>query len=48
MSKNHVMCYALRNLKEHENNYFTHDLEIATIMHALKMWRQFLMRRKFE
>ena len=35
-------------LKDHEKNYTTHDLEIATIVHALKMWRNYLMERKFE
>jgi len=29
-------------------NYSTHDLELATIIHALKMWRHYLMGRKFE
>ena len=34
-------------LKEHEQNYPTHDLELATIIHALKMCRNYLMGRKF-
>jgi hypothetical protein len=34
--KDHVLCYESRKLKEHENNYATHDLELATIVHALK------------
>jgi hypothetical protein len=37
--KYHVVCYESRKLKEHENNYATHDLELATIVHALNMWR---------
>jgi hypothetical protein len=44
----HVICYESRKLKEHERNYATHDLELATIVHALKMWRHYLMGRKFE
>jgi hypothetical protein len=35
-------------LKEHERNYTTHDLQLAVIIHALKMWRHCLMGRKFE
>ena len=38
MEDNHVICYELRKLKEHEKNYATHDLELAAIVHALKMW----------
>ena len=35
-------------LKEHERNYATHDLELASIVHALKMWRHYLMGKIFE
>jgi hypothetical protein len=35
-------------LKEHERNYATHDLELASIVHALKMWSHYLMGKKFE
>ena len=48
MQDNDVVCYELRNLKDHENNYATHDLELVAIVHALKMWRCYLMGRKFE
>jgi hypothetical protein len=44
----HVICYDSRKLKEHEINYATQDLELATIVHALKMWRHYLMGIKFE
>jgi hypothetical protein len=44
----HVVCYESRNLKEHERLYATHDLELATIVHALKMWRHYLMAKIFE
>jgi hypothetical protein len=33
----YVACYESRKLEEHERNYATHDLELATIVHALKM-----------
>jgi hypothetical protein len=44
----YVICYDSRKLKEHEINYATHDLELETIVHALKMWRHYLMGIKFE
>ena len=37
MQDNHVVCYESRKLKEHEKNCATHDLELASIVHALKM-----------
>jgi hypothetical protein len=46
--KDHVVCYESRKLKENERNYATHDLELAFIIHVLKMWRHYLMGRKFE
>ena len=48
MQEGNVICYEFRKLKEHEKNYATHDLELATIVHALKMWRNYLLGRKFE
>ena len=48
MQGNYVVCYESRKLKEHENNYSTHDLELTTIIHALKMWRHYLMGIKFQ
>jgi hypothetical protein len=34
-------------LNEHEINYVTHDLELASIVHDLKMWRHYLLGRRF-
>ena len=48
MQDNHVVCHKSRKLKDHKNNYATHDLELASIVHSLKMWRHYLMGRKFE
>ena len=48
MQDNHVICYELIKLKDHEKSYATHDLDLATIVHALKMWRHYLMGRRFE
>jgi hypothetical protein len=43
MQDNQVIAYASRALRPHEQNYPTHDLELATVVHALKMWRHYLM-----
>ena len=40
--------YALRQLKQHERNYPTHDLELAAVVFALKTWRHYLYGEKFE
>ena len=37
-----VVVYASRQLKTHEVNYLTHDLEIAAVVFALKIWRHYL------
>ena len=37
------MAYASRQLKQHEENYPTHDLELAAVVHALKIWRHYLL-----
>ena len=47
IQENYVVAYESRKLKEHENNYSTHNLELAAIMHALKIWLYYLIRRKF-
>ena len=43
----HVIAYESRKLKIHEKNYATYDLELATVIHALKMWHHHLIGRKF-
>jgi hypothetical protein len=48
MQNRHVICYESRKLKEHKINYATHDLEFASIVHALKIWRHYVMSKKFE
>ncbi|CAA0831291.1 Unknown protein, partial [Striga hermonthica] len=37
-----VVAYTSRQLKPHEQNYPTHDLELAAVVHALKIWRHYL------
>jgi hypothetical protein len=35
--------YASRQLRWHEEHYPTHDLELAVVVHALKIWRYYLL-----
>ncbi|CAN4096864.1 unnamed protein product [Withania somnifera] len=42
MQRGKVIAYASRQLKMHERNYPTHDLELAVIVFALKIWRHYL------
>ena len=46
MQEGKVICYESQKLNEHKVNYVTHDLELAAIVHALKMWRHYLLGRK--
>jgi hypothetical protein len=43
MQGGRVAAYASRQPKKHGANYPTHDLELASIVHALKTWRHYLM-----
>ncbi len=42
MQHGKVVAYASRKLKRHEQNYLTHDLEMAAVVFALKIWRHYL------
>jgi hypothetical protein len=46
MQNNRVIVYASRALRNHEQNYPTHDLELAAVIRALKIWRHHLMGTK--
>ena len=46
MQDGKVVAYASRQLKAHEQNYPTHDLELATVVFALKIWRHYLYEEK--
>ncbi|WVZ52630.1 hypothetical protein U9M48_003672 [Paspalum notatum var. saurae] len=43
MQEGRVIAYASRQLRKHEVNYRTHDLELAAVVHALKIWRHYLI-----
>ncbi|GJS26029.1 reverse transcriptase domain-containing protein [Tanacetum coccineum] len=46
MQRGKVIAYASRQLKIHENNYTTHDLELGAVVFALKIWRHYLYGTK--
>jgi hypothetical protein len=48
MQQGKVIAYASRQLKDHERNYPVHDLELATIVYALKIWRHYLLQETME
>lgn len=48
MQHERVITYGSRQLKRHEQNYPTHDLELAAVVFALKVWRHYLYGEKFE
>ena len=43
MQEGRVIAYASRQLKRNEEHYPTHDLELAAVVHALKIWRHYLL-----
>ncbi|KAL4032901.1 hypothetical protein IC575_005984 [Cucumis melo] len=43
-----VVAYASRQLKSHEHNYPTHDLDLAALVFALKIWRHYLYGEKIQ
>ncbi|WVZ75611.1 hypothetical protein U9M48_023649 [Paspalum notatum var. saurae] len=43
MQEGRVIAYASRQLRKHEANYPTHDLELAAVVHTLKIWRHYLL-----
>ncbi|GKA59277.1 putative reverse transcriptase domain-containing protein [Tanacetum coccineum] len=46
MQRGKVIAYASRQLKIHEKNYTTHDLELGAVVFALKIWRHYLYGTK--
>ena len=46
MQDGKVVAYASRKLKPHEQNYPTHDLELAAVVFTLKIWRHYLYGEK--
>ncbi|KAL4016280.1 hypothetical protein IC575_023927 [Cucumis melo] len=48
MQQGKVVAYASRQLKSHEQNYPTHDLELAAVVFVLKIWRHYLYGEKIQ
>ena len=48
MQDGKVVAHASRQLMPHEQNYPTYDLEFAAVVHALKIWRHYLIGNKCE
>ncbi|KAI3756076.1 hypothetical protein L1987_55889 [Smallanthus sonchifolius] len=46
MQREKVIAYASRQLKIHEKNYTTHDIELGAVVFALKIWRHYLYGTK--
>jgi hypothetical protein len=46
MREGHVIAYASRQLQKQELNYPTHDLELTSVVLALKIWRHYIMGTK--
>jgi hypothetical protein len=46
MQDGHVVAYASRKLRKHEEKYLTHDLELAAVVHALKIWRHYIIGKR--
>jgi hypothetical protein len=46
MQEGKVIAYASRQLWKHEKNYPTHDMELAAVVHALKIWRHHMIGNK--
>jgi hypothetical protein len=48
MQDGHVVAYASRKLRKHEEKYLIHDFELAAVVHALKIWRHYIIGKRSE
>jgi hypothetical protein len=48
MQDDHVVAYASRQLSKHEEKYPTNDLELAVVVHVLKIWRHYIIGKRCE
>ena len=46
MQDDKIVAHASQQLKKHEENYLTHDLELTVVVDALKIWRHYLIENK--
>jgi ribonuclease HI len=48
MQDSHVVAYDSRQLRKHEEKYPSHDMELAAMVHALKIWRHYIIGKRCE
>ena len=48
MQSERVVAYGFHQLKNHEQNYPTHDMELAAVVFSLKIWRYYFYGEEFE
>jgi ribonuclease HI len=48
MQNGHVVVYASRQFRKHEEKYPNHDLELTAMVHALKIWRHYIIGKRCE
>jgi hypothetical protein len=48
MQDGHVVAYASRQLRKYEEKYLSHELELAAVVHALKIWRHYIIGKRCE
>jgi hypothetical protein len=48
MQNDHVVAYASWQLRKNEVNYPTHDFELVVVVHALNIWKHYLMGKRCE
>jgi hypothetical protein len=48
MQDDHVVVYASRQLRKHEEKYSTHDLELVAVVHALNIWKHYIIGKGCE
>jgi hypothetical protein len=46
MQEGHVITYMSCQLRKYKLNYFTHDLELAIVVHALNIWKHYIIGTK--
>jgi hypothetical protein len=48
MQDDHVVAYASRQLRKHEEKYLNHDVKLAVVVHALKIWSHYIIGKRCE
>jgi hypothetical protein len=48
MQDGHVVVYASRLFRKQEEKYPTHDMELAAVVHAIKIWRHYIIGKRCE